>query len=202
MGRLRFADGIDASAVDPTVVAVPIDKWTYSAGGQLATDGAGPCLNVVLHDPVGNVGCLAHIHNSARTAEATDHKAHAIRSNLYHKAYFTIREMMSAVPRRHGPFEVFLEAGQAFSAQAGPYVKEDDVNYDLPDYLTRAFLEESIAISVIDSRISGVVCQPDKGNILYHPAASRVYFVATTKNREALTAMQNGRTSDIQRSCF
>ncbi|HEY0060779.1 MAG TPA: hypothetical protein VGC21_01585 [Telluria sp.] len=144
---------------------VDMDEWAYSANTALATWGAGPCLNVVVH--AGAQGCLSHIWNSSLN-----------QTELYHKACFTIRDMIHNMGIFHG-LEIWLGAGHAF----GPdeyLVPEEKAALDFPVYLT-AFLGEvgCQGLSIIDNRTDRRwPTDWNPGDIAYSPPTGKIYLIS------------------------
>lgn len=143
---------------------VDMDEWGYSNNRPLATIGAGPCLNVVVH--AGSTGCLAHIWNSSLN-----------QTELYHKACFTIRNMIHSIGVLND-LDIWLGAGWAFGPNAD-WVPEEKAALDFPVYL-RAFLGEvgCQRTSITDCRTMGPQTFWNPGDIVYSPPTGRVHLLS------------------------
>lgn len=192
MTTLQFAT-LDSSGVKnlPVPVSdVDIDQWVFAQGSTLYTWGAGPCMNVVIHDAEHNRGCLAHISNIVDIGDMGNDSF--VRSSLYHKACFSIWSMIRKAMPGTTSFEIWLGGGQAFSP-GSKFVKTDDVNYDFPEYLIKFMGEAGVSVKVLDKRLQG-------SDIAYVPACNQVYDISKVlmdvhdvKTKEALSARIEGK---------
>jgi hypothetical protein len=192
MGRLQVSN-LTTEVPLRSAMQVDMDEWAVSRADPLATVGAGPCMNVVVHDPNSNQGGLAHVWNVAYDVDQIDLQRSFQRHELYHKACFTVLDMMRRGLRSTGPFDVWLGAGGAFVEKAGMFIKEDSVLYDFPAYVVRFMAEAGIQVTVIDNRKV-----KNSGDIIYWPALAAVYFL---NNPDATIAVQTGRKSPESGKC-
>lgn len=181
MPRLKIAYGLgDLRGQD--CYSIDMDEWGYSNNLPLATVGAGPCLNVVVH--AGNVGCLTHIWNSSLN-----------QTELYHKACFTIRDMIHCIGSLIN-LDIWLGAGWAFGPNE-KFVPYEKAALDFPVYLS-AFLEEVGCqnVNIIDCRTTGPNTYWNPGDIAYSPATGKVHLISNkdASNEESgLYKVQTGK---------
>ena len=178
----------------PLLAAMPVnmDEWAVSKADPLATVGAGPCMNVVVHDPKENLGGLTHLYNVAYNVDRIDFERSFQRHELYHKACFSVLEMMQRGLQTAGPFDIWLGAGGAF-VSGSCFIKEDSVLYDFPEYITRFMLQANIQVAVTDNRQA-----KNSGDIIYWPPLAAVFFLV---EQEDIFAVQTGKKAAISGVC-
>jgi hypothetical protein len=171
-------------------LAIPIDMnaWGSSSEKPLATWGAGPCLNVVIHR--GSSGVLAHV-GQYSTVKDIGYPEMIHRVELYHKVCFTVRDMLIHGLHYLKGFEIWLGAGGAFVPNSF-YAKENDsVLYDLPEYLKRFLVE----VGCTDFKIYDCRKQVNSGDILYNPTTGTIYMLS---EQEDIFAIQNESNKPAQ----
>lgn len=172
---------------------VEMDYWSVSWSEPLATIGALPCMNVVVHDRQSNRGGLTHVWNTVynKNVEKTPRLGEE-RHELYHKVCFSVLDMMRLGLNSSGPFDIWLGAGREFHNDA-LYVKFDSTLYDFPEYITKFMQQENVTVNVIDNRTVKY-----SGDVVYWPALATVYPLVEQKN---IFAVQTGKRSHLSGKC-
>lgn len=173
---------------------IQMDRWGYSFNGPpLFTWGAGPCLNVAVHRY--NEGCFSHVGQFPTLRGASsDDNIFLSKTQLYHKACFTILKMIDEGIGGRGNIEIWLGAGHSYR-NASAFSTRDIPHYDFLEYLTRFLAETGIRPArIIDDRRTGPMDQGnvlpghDPGDVLYDPTTECVYYLTGNELRQAQQA--------------
>lgn len=154
-----------AGTLSGTNYYVDMSEWGYSNAEALATHGAGPCLNVVVHQT--NRGCLAHIWNSSLDQAA-----------IYRSACEAIGAMIGAIGQKEN-LEIWLGAGHAFSSVSHYGKLMIMAPHDFQVVLTRYLQGLGCRnFTILDDRTPGPsITDWDPGNVLYDPPNGRIYIL-------------------------
>lgn len=146
---------------------VGMDVWGYSSSFPLATTGAGPCLNIVIHNRATNAGCLAHVaHTSTNQAE------------LFMKALDAILIMALKLKVGATPFDIWFGSGWAYAPGGSGYTPTRQVNIDFVTFIEQQLaMRKYTSAEILDCRTPGNVTDHDPGNVAYWPALNRVYII-------------------------
>jgi hypothetical protein len=167
MAQLIMEIGLPHNFAFDSTRYVNMDVWGYSASTPLATTGAGPCLNVVIHKRTTNAGCLAHVaHTSTNQAE------------LFMKALDAILIMALKLALGATPFDIWFGAGWAFAPGGSGYTPARQVSIDFVTFIRQQLaMRNYTSVEILDCRTPGNVTEYDPGNVAYWPALNRVYII-------------------------
>lgn len=161
---------------------VNMGEMGYSTGPALYTFGAGPCMNVVVHNTMTDEGCLAHIWNASLRL-----------NSLWQNAAAAVRQMLQYCG---GPAEIVLAAGSAFHlgpnifAPLGQNPPAVVFGMSLTDYLFHQLTADGYAIQAIYDARHGVV--PATGELLYIPAQGEVFVLNNAEHMQVQGQTQHG----------
>jgi hypothetical protein len=169
MAELILKEGLPENFLSNLNYVVGIDVWGYSSSTPIATVGAAPCLNVVVHNRGTNEGCLAHVgHTSLNQTE------------LFMKALRAIEIMAWEAIVGANTFDIWFGAGYAF-VENSIYAPEERYNIDFVTFIKQQLaLKGYPPVKILDNRIRGRSHDdpnPDPGNVVYWPALHTVYII-------------------------
>jgi len=184
------------------------DEWAFSDDTPLATIGAGPCMNVVVH--AGTAGCLAHIWNSSISQK-----------EIYDKACRTIGGLIGML-KATTDIEIWLGAGSAFHlgsiffshpktsafdedfvAYLRRYLKRGGFTVRLyPDDRIEAMKGSRDLATIHDYRVPTPNVDWDPGDIAYDPRLGTIYLLKERGGPQDLVfAVQTGKAAKIRGKC-
>lgn len=174
MAKLILKEGLPNNFPLEHNYEVDIDEWGYSSNTPLATIGAGPCLNVVVHNRETNVGCLAHVGHSSLK-----------QTILFLKALKIILIMMHSAGAGAGAklFDLWFGAGWAF-VENSEWAPEQRFNIDFVTFIEQQLkLIGYSSVEILDSRTVGLDSSKhyDPGNVAYWPPLNSVYMIVKGK---------------------
>jgi hypothetical protein len=169
MAKLILEKGLPDNFLSNSNYVVAIDVWGYSSSTPIATVGAAPCLNVVVHNRETNAGCLAHVgHTSPNQTE------------LFMKALRAIETMAWEANVSANTFDIWFGAGYAFVGDS-TWAPEERYNIDFVTFIKQKLaLKGYSSVEILDYRIRGRSLDdpdPHPGNVVYWPALNRVYII-------------------------
>jgi hypothetical protein len=158
----------------------------------LHTNGAAPCLNVVLHNPGKLRGCLAHIsYGDPRYIPSGNTSDDQDQSKLYKKAIMIIASLIKQCRiSEEEPLLMWLGAGQAFYPQS-PYAPNNPIGQPFPEFLSQNLPPSSNIRQILSDDLQTMdtvlVNRPDSAQVLYYPSASTVYILTDDDERKLYT---------------
>lgn len=161
-----------------TIWHVDMGEWAFTEHDVLATNGAGPCLNVVVHNSQKMTGCLSHIPHSTSKQDV-----------LYDEACQTILQMIQKCVPEKQTFVVWIGSGWAFFP-GNQYTPYQTVAQDFKDYLNNYLAQQGCSNYIIkDSRTSD---PNDPGAVIYLPTTGTV-LVPQRSEQGAIGLISNGK---------
>lgn len=185
MGNLQIHKALSDSNIVDSVYDVGIDRWCFSDRIPIFTYGAGPCLIIVLHDPICNHGFVAHVSDMIYPIK------NRTVSNLYKKASNFIKKRKSYLGRS---LDIWFGSGHSFlSSGAEP----NFTDYIFKDLKAAGFADFTIHDYRALGPSSGLPSTEwNPGSILYYPDRSSLSIIAQhhqTAHESGLREIQNKR---------